>query len=91
MGAQWRGLRLLDVIERAGGDSGFARPGHVARARAVPIGSPTSDGPQVGQALLATHLNGERINLDHGYPIRLIAPDRAGVLNTKWLTRVEVV
>ena len=24
-------------------------------------------------------------NLDHGYPLRLIAPDRAGVLNTKWL------
>ena len=24
--------------------------------------------------LIATHLNGERIDLDHGYPCRLIAP-----------------
>jgi DMSO/TMAO reductase YedYZ molybdopterin-dependent catalytic subunit len=44
----------------------------------------------VSAALLATHLNGERLNLDHGYPLRLISPNRPGVLNTKWLTRVEV-
>ena len=47
-------------------------------------------GPQLGVALLATHLNGERLNLDHGYPLRLISPNRPGVLNTKWLTSVEV-
>jgi DMSO/TMAO reductase YedYZ molybdopterin-dependent catalytic subunit len=47
-------------------------------------------GPQLAKALLATHLNGERLNLDHGYPLRLISPNRPGVLNTKWLTRIEV-
>ena len=47
-------------------------------------------GPQVSAALLATHLNGERLNLDHGYPLRLIAPNRPGVLQTKWLHRMEV-
>ena len=31
-----------------------------------------------------------RLDIDHGYPLRLIAPDRAGVLNTKWLTPVEI-
>ena len=50
----------------------------------------TLQGPQVGAALLATHLNGERLDLDHGYPLRLIAPNRPGVLNTKWLRRMEV-
>ena len=49
------------------------------------------EGPQVSAALLATHVNGQRLNLDHGYPLRLIAPNRAGVLNTKWLTRIEVL
>ena len=49
------------------------------------------DGPQLSAALLATHLNGQRLNLDHGFPLRLIAPNRAGVLNTKWLARVEVL
>ena len=24
--------------------------------------------------MLATHLNGQRLTLDHGYPLRLIAP-----------------
>ena len=50
----------------------------------------TIEGPQVSEALLATHLNGERLDLDHGYPLRLISPNRAGVLNTKWLRGLEV-
>ena len=90
VGAQWRGLRLLDVIERVGGDSGS----RVRVSSLEPSGSYNVsyvDGPQVSQALLATHLNGQRLNVDHGYPLRLIAPDRAGVLNTKWLSKVEVV
>ena len=49
------------------------------------------EGPQLSHALLATHLNGERLDVDHGYPLRLIAPNRAGVLNTKWLARIEVL
>jgi len=53
-------------------------------------GTSTIRGSELHAALLATHLNGERLTLDHGYPVRLIAPDRAGVLNTKWVTRVEV-
>jgi DMSO/TMAO reductase YedYZ molybdopterin-dependent catalytic subunit len=55
------------------------------------FGSSIVRGPQLGHAILATHLNGSRLTLDHGYPVRLIAPDRAGVLNTKWLTRVTVL
>jgi DMSO/TMAO reductase YedYZ molybdopterin-dependent catalytic subunit len=47
-------------------------------------------GSQLRSALLATHLNGDRLSLDHGYPLRLIAPDRSGVLQTKWLNRVEI-
>ena len=41
-------------------------------------------------ALLATHLDGQRINLDHGYPLRLIGPGRPGVNQTKWVTRLVV-
>jgi DMSO/TMAO reductase YedYZ molybdopterin-dependent catalytic subunit len=49
------------------------------------------EGPQLSAALLATHLNGQRLDIDHGYPLRLISPNRAGVLNTKWLGRIEVL
>ena len=90
VGAHWRGLRLLDVVERAGGTSAS----RVKVYSLEPIGSYNVsyvDGPQVAHALLATHLNGERIDVDHGYPLRLVAPDRAGVLNTKWLATVEVL
>ncbi|MCF6386466.1 molybdopterin-dependent oxidoreductase [Mycobacterium sp. MBM] len=43
------------------------------------------------QTLIALRLNGETLNLDHGYPCRLIAPSRPGVLQTKWLARIEVL
>jgi hypothetical protein len=88
VGAQWRGIRLLDVVTRAGGDAD-SRVTVVSLEKAG-YNYSVVDGPQVSRALLATHLNGERLNLDHGYPLRLISPNRAGVLNTKWLTRVEV-
>jgi DMSO/TMAO reductase YedYZ molybdopterin-dependent catalytic subunit len=29
--------------------------------------------------------------LDHGYPCRLIAPNRPGVMQTKWLASLTVV
>lgn len=41
--------------------------------------------------LVALQVNGERLSLDHGYPARAIAPGRPGVLQTKWLTDIEVV
>ena len=41
--------------------------------------------------LLALELNGAPLDLDHGYPLRLIAPDRPGVLQTKWIAKVVVL
>jgi DMSO/TMAO reductase YedYZ molybdopterin-dependent catalytic subunit len=41
--------------------------------------------------LLALRLNGEELSIDHGYPCRVIAPDRPGVLQTKWVHLLEVV
>lgn len=90
VGAHWRGVRLLDVLERAGGDSG-SRVKVVSMERRGSYNHSYVEGPQVAAALLATHLNGARITIDHGYPIRLICPDRAGVLNTKWLESVEIL
>ena len=89
VGAQWRGLRLLDLVKRAGGDADSKV--HVVSLETLGAYHASDvEGPQVSHALLATHLNGTRLILDHGYPLRLIAPDRAGVLNTKWLSRIEV-
>jgi DMSO/TMAO reductase YedYZ molybdopterin-dependent catalytic subunit len=40
--------------------------------------------------LIALRLAGEPLALDHGFPARLIAPNRPGVLQTKWVSRITV-
>jgi Oxidoreductase molybdopterin binding domain len=87
---RWRGPALLDLVRRAGG-SAHSRVQVASLEQGGAYRTSVVDGPQLSHALLATHLNGQRIPLDHGYPVRLIAPDRAGVLNTKWLTRIEIL
>jgi DMSO/TMAO reductase YedYZ molybdopterin-dependent catalytic subunit len=87
--AHWAGPTLLDLVRRAGGNGDSHV--HVQSIEANGIYNQSDVfGPQLSEAILATHLNGERLTLDHGYPIRLIAPNRAGVLNTKWLKTIEV-
>lgn len=89
VGAQWRGVRLLDLVKRAGGDADSRVTFRSLQEKGV-FNHSVMRGPQTSHALLATHLNGERIDIDHGYPLRLIGPNRAGVFNTKWLREVEV-
>ena len=90
--APWSGVRVRDLVHRAGG------PPHAAvQVESLEQHSPYRvsflDHFQVAanDTLLATHLDGRPLSLDHGYPLRLIAPDRAGVLQTKWVTRVVVL
>ncbi|HET9871608.1 MAG TPA: molybdopterin-dependent oxidoreductase [Propionibacteriaceae bacterium] len=86
----WRGVRLLDVVVSAGGTA----DSHVrvsSLEAATPYNRPVIFGPQLLRALLATHLNGERLSLDHGYPVRLVVPNRSSALNIKWVAMIEVL
>jgi hypothetical protein len=87
--ATWRGPMLMDLVRRAGGDEGSLVRVTSAQQHGA-FRSSTLYGGQLHGAVLATHLNGTRITRDHGYPVRVIAPGRPGVFNTKWLTGVEV-
>ena len=40
--------------------------------------------------LLALDIKGEPLHLEHGYPARIIAPNRPGVLQTKWVAKLTV-
>lgn len=90
--AHWTGVRVVDLLERAGA------PSH-ARVRVVSL--QLRGGYRVSEmghehardplTLLALRLNGEELDPDHGYPARLIAPNRPGVLQTKWVSRLEVL
>ncbi|MFF9003015.1 molybdopterin-dependent oxidoreductase [Streptomyces achromogenes] len=90
--AHWTGVRIMDLLERAGA------PPH-ARVRVVALEQ--RGGYRVSEmghthahdplTLLALRLNGEELDPDHGYPARLIAPNRPGALQTKWVGRLEVL
>jgi len=40
------------------------------------------------QTLLATHLNGQPLTVDHGAPLRLLAPVKLGLKNVKAITKI---
>jgi DMSO/TMAO reductase YedYZ molybdopterin-dependent catalytic subunit len=88
--ARWKGVRLRDVLARAGG------PG----AKAVKVAFHCADGYTesipLGDALnpttlLAYEMNGEPLPRAHGFPARLLVPGLFGMKNPKWITRIEVV
>jgi hypothetical protein len=90
--ADWRGVPVRDLVRLAGGD---ARSDVVVESlevhgsyRQTMLPAAFADDPRT---LLALELNGAALSLDHGYPARLIAPNRPGVLQTKWVGRLRVL
>jgi len=91
-GGTWTGVRVRDLLDLVGAPAGSdVRVESLQQRgpfRATTLPGNFADDPLT---LLATGLDGEPLALDHGYPCRLIAPDRPGVLQTKWVTRLEVL
>ena len=87
--ARWRGVRVRDLLERAGAPPGANAEVHSLEANSI-YSKSVLDHSQAHDrdTLLATHLDGELLALDHGYPLRLIGPGRPGVNQTKWVTRL---
>ncbi|MFI6607646.1 sulfite oxidase [Streptomyces sp. NPDC050507] len=96
--ARWRGVRLADVLHRAGITrhavdvlprglddevvSDGINLGHVRRP--LPVAKALDD------VLLAYEMNGEPLPPDHGAPVRLIVPSWIGIANIKWVGDIEV-
>jgi DMSO/TMAO reductase YedYZ molybdopterin-dependent catalytic subunit len=91
-GALWRGVRVRDLLERAGAHPDSEVVVHSLQPRGGYRSSELNT-PHVrhDDTLLALDVGGEPLHLDHGYPVRLISPDRPGVQQTKWVARVEVL
>jgi sulfite oxidase len=94
--AKWTGVRLADVLQRAGLGP---KAGHVQLLGAdrpvlptVPlfIRSIPIEKAMHPATLLAHRMNGEPLPLLHGAPLRLIVPGWAGDACVKWLTHVTV-
>jgi DMSO/TMAO reductase YedYZ molybdopterin-dependent catalytic subunit len=89
--ATWTGVRMVDLLTAAG-----SRPGATVRVESLERNGLYATSTLPGEhtedpdTLLALRLNGEVLELDHGYPCRIIAPSRPGVLQTKWVRRLVV-
>ncbi len=90
-GVRWRGVRVRELLDKAGAPpdaevvveslqrSGQYRASTLNRSHA-----------RDRDTLLALEANGGPLDIEHGYPARLIGPNRPGVMQTKWVSRMTV-
>ena len=97
--AEWTGVRLDEVLDRAGIRAGAtelvfrgadrgtldgsAEPAWFERSLAM------EDARESG-ALLAYSMNGEPLPVRHGAPLRLVVPGWYAVASVKWLTDITI-
>lgn len=79
---RWRGVRVADLLARAG-----ARGDHVS---VISVTGYRWSFDANDELLLATHVGDEPLSHGHGAPVRLVAPGRRGFQWVKWVTRLEV-
>lgn len=98
--AEWSGVALADVLDELGvrdkaveavfTGSDRGTDGHQSQPipfqRSLPLSKAIHP-----DTLLATHMNGEPLEPNHGHPLRLIVPGWYGVASVKWLTDIELV
>lgn len=87
----WEGVPLRDLLNLAGASrdatvsaeslqpKGLYRKSELNRLHAFDP-----------DTLVALRVNGEPLHLDHGFPARIVAPNRPGVMQTKWLSSLVV-
>jgi DMSO/TMAO reductase YedYZ molybdopterin-dependent catalytic subunit len=88
---RWRGVRVRDLLAVAGARDGaevsvVSMQDSPVYRRSVLTSAVAGD----PDTLLALDVDGQPLHPDHGFPCRLIAPNRPGVMQTKWVHRVEV-
>jgi DMSO/TMAO reductase YedYZ molybdopterin-dependent catalytic subunit len=91
-GAVWGGIRLRDLVMLAGGDPERATVlvESLQRHGRYRTGTVPPEHVRDPLTLIALRIGGQVLHPDHGYPARLIAPNRPGVLQTKWVGRISV-
>lgn len=98
--ARWSGYSLSAVLRHCGVQAA-AREAVFFGADQVRDSAGAAHGPHgrsvfvpdviAGDALLATHMNGLPLPLEHGFPLRLILPGWYGMAQIKWLSRIEFI
>jgi hypothetical protein len=85
----WTGARLRDVLKDLG-----LRPEAKELAIQAADGfyeSVTMEDLMDPRTLLVYGMNGETLPVEHGFPLRIYRPNRYGMKQPKWITRIEAI
>jgi DMSO/TMAO reductase YedYZ molybdopterin-dependent catalytic subunit len=85
---RWRGVPLKALYEMAGANTGF-RSVYVHSVSGYHFTNHASQHLR-DEALLVTHVNGARLNDEHGFPVRILLPGLPGQNCPKWVDRLEL-
>ncbi len=93
---RWTGVRLRDVLQKAGIQSSAKEI--LCDGADVPLGTMPDFQRTITvtkalhpDTLLAYQMNGQPLPMEHGFPLRVVAPGWAGDSWVKWLQHIEVL
>jgi DMSO/TMAO reductase YedYZ molybdopterin-dependent catalytic subunit len=95
--ARWTGVRLKDVLDRAGVRGGAVQVRFNGLDEPIVSGAPdfmkslAIDHARDGEVMLAYAMNGEQLPLLNGFPLRLIVPGWYSTYWVKMLNDIEVL
>ncbi len=95
--ARWKGVRLKDLLDRAGVAAGARQVLFDGLDRPVAAGTPdyikalSVDHALDGEVIVAYQMNGEDLPMLNGYPLRLVVPGHYGTYWVKHLSEISVV
>lgn len=95
---QWSGVRLADVLAASGLRDAAAHVEFTGLDRAERHGQEVAFGGSIdvrkamdADVLLATHLGGEPLPREHGFPLRAVVPGWIGARSVKWLGHIAAL